>query len=304
MKLKSSSPFGFMPPGHIKDMVLEELKDHFQAQIRPLKDLVKKLKDDYSDLEESLKKAEKRLDSRDNESQRKIDIVREHNNDLKVEASRLDAYLKATDKVAAQAVKGTKENLRRINMNVVERDAKIQALRTQMFAYADSKTAPLYASVQTIKAKIESVSNQVSQYPVILEEFKNKASKRRAEVDAQMLDFNNSSKAQDSRISEAANKLNEISADFTNHTGDFKSHVSSVTKLKGDFDTYVNKHIQAHSKGDAEFANTKIQVASNAADFKNHTTDYSMHKKPKDVKVEAAKRSLTKGHFNRLFKRF
>jgi hypothetical protein len=109
-----------------------------------------------------------------------------------------------------------------------------------------------------------------------------------------MTNFNNSIESHNGRISKGANDLNKLSADFSNHVGDFKSQVKSLEQHVEDFNEYKNVHQKVHSKQDADFKDLTSQLDSFMLDFQNHTTDYTLHKKPWDVRKKEAQADLAK----------
>lgn len=287
--------------GMLKQVSIESMKTYVNEQLAPIKVQIAKIESDYDSLEKTLKQTEHKLDSRDMASQKRIDIIRERNEDLYKEAEKLKSGLTQTEALAKRAVKGVEENIRAIGKSIETRDHKLTQLEASLKAFVTEKTGPLYVQGRTINAKVDEMVTEISKYPVLLEDFKKEVYAKQKGFLAKLSDFGNTIIGVKAKQSETVNTMNKISADFSNHVGDFKSQVKSVEKIKGDFDHYVEQHRQVHSKQDADFANTKMVLNQHMANFDNHIVDYSLHKKPKEKKKAEAKKTLTRGHFATLF---
>jgi predicted nucleic acid-binding Zn-ribbon protein len=300
-ELKIVSPKG-LGWGTLKQITVEKIKRHIEEQLAPIKAQLNKLEADHDSLEKTFYKTERRLDSRDMASQKNIDILRERNEDLKKEAEKLSSGLLATENLANRAVKGVEENLRAIGKSIETRNQKLVELEAGVKVYVNNSVGPLYAQGKTINAKVDDMVKQLVKFPILLSEFKKETFKKQKEYSDQLSDFSNTIVGVQAKQSQAINDLNNISADFSNHVGDFKSQVKSVEKLRGDYDHYLEQHKQVHSKQDADFKNSKMMLNKHVANFDNHIIDYSMHRKSKAVKRAEAQATLKRGAFARFFR--
>lgn len=272
--------------GNMKPEWIVAVKKWVSQQVDPMKIRLDKIENRLFSLDNALRKVEKRLDSQDMRSQSiidKIDAEKAAVNSTIVGVRKLIEQVKADVKVVSNLANSNKTGIESVSASIEVSSNELKDL--------SGKTQELKSRITVGLTNVNNMANQINQRVTMLNDsvsknfaihnaFKEEVLKRNAYVDQQISNFTNEMESYASKITKNVNDLNQLSTDFSNHVGDYKTHVKSVETFNADFRSYQNAHRQVHAKQDADFANTKVLLNKSIADFNDHIIDYSLHKKP------------------------
>ena len=270
-------------------------------QVDPMKVRLDKIENRLFSLDNALRSVEKRLDSTDMRSQQIIDRIDAEKAQLSTTIvgvrkliDQVSADVKVVNNLANKNSTGIESVSASIEVSANELkdlSGKVQGIKSRV----ETGLATLSNRANEVNQRITSLNETVSKNYAIHDAFKKEVLKRNAYVDQQISNFTNEIEGHASKITKNVNDLNQLSADFSNHVGDYKTHVKSVESFEADFKSYQNAHKQVHAKQDADFANTKVLLNKSIADFKDHTIDYSLHKKPVKIRMAEFRTKSKKG---------
>lgn len=290
---------GFFPPGHameIMDDKLQAIREWTKGQMSPIVKRVTSIEKEISALQVALKKTEKRLNSQDMKSQNIIDKIEYHALDVLKKNDLLKSMMQDTSKKLSDLEKVVSVNKSGI-LNVTSKlDVKEKELRAFTLDKVSVVEKKLKQSVEKCLVKnmeltveVSDLTKEVKRWPGIHNAFSAEYGAFVKRQEDRNENFTNDIEGANKSVGVAVNRLNALSADFSNHVGDMVSQVASFKKNDADFNSYRNSHKQVHSKQDADFANEKLRLNKSQADFKEHTKDYGLHKIPKSMQKKRVK---------------
>jgi len=268
-------------------------ESYVNQKLAPVVSRLSKVETEMAALGEAIKKVEKQLVSTDMKSQRVLD---------RIEYARLDImgqHQAITNEVknALKSINNMKAAAKAKRSGVIRLGNSSLGVKASDF---DSDTASRtinnddeyrkYMSIQSMmfRRRMEGISKrnnqmtqnisdltmQVNQWPQLKNSFKSQYSVFTNIRDEEVQNFSND-RTSKVDTGEAVNSLNSYSKDFSNHVGDMKSQVSSLDWTDCDFNSNDNLHIRQLPWDDVDFANEKLSLDKDMADFKDIQINFS-----------------------------
>lgn len=247
-------------------------------------------------LQKALKTVEGRLDSHDMRSSNILDRISAMAMDTQRSIDALKSSLESVQKNQQNLQKSVTANQTGI-LNVSRR---IDVTRKEVEAFAVEKVEVAKSKLQTsikecfvrndkLSADLANLSASVKQYKGIHDQFVSEYNQFVKRKSAESEDFRNRLDTNIKDTGLAVNKLNAISADFSNHVGDMRSQVASLKQTDADFTEKFNQHTKVFDKCKADFESHVVLADQRNADFQEHVIDYNLHNVPKEIKEQRAK---------------
>lgn len=261
----------------------QSVNAYVNSRLMPIMQRLSKVEAEMTALGVAIKKVENSLDSTDMRAQNeldkldylRLDIISQHDsirNDVEraiQAANNLSKAMKAKRSGVAFSSSEIATHANEFSNDITSDD------------YINSQKRILNDSFHTINAKNNSMSNnlsamttKVSGWGKLKVAFKQQYSSffnRRRE------ESKNFSNGVNSNIDtgRSVNELNILSADFSNHVGDMRSQVHSCDQDLSDFNSDDNHHRVVLPWSDVNFANEKLYLQKDHADFKDIQINYN-----------------------------